>query len=191
MSYQQTPAELYLDVYGEMQTYIMYDALSYRKGKSFTWTKVKPLQIKLVWQSFVRMGIVLNPKLVDKIQQTFLENIAILDVLTGCMGHAQYCGIQEMVDLYELNLYQKRKLRKVFWDTDYHNFSNGQPLLSDYGLPQLKTFLEKALSETAYEKKIVWLDAILNVVHPRSDLAELFVEGGSESLTEIAELKNL
>lgn len=173
----------YNEIYNEVQLGIMQEALAYKKRNVFTWTKLKPLQLKIVWESFMRMGFVLHTKIVDKIQENITENTCMLEIMTSCMGHSQFCGIKEMCEKYELDRYQKRKLRYVFLDRDWGVFSNGQPLLSDYGPKKINEFLLKAIMEEDYGKKLTWLDAILNVCHQRSDLAEVFVEGGSKTLS--------
>ena len=40
--------------------------------------------------------------------------------------------------------------------------------------------------ENDYEKKLLLIDSILNIVHQRSDLATWFVQGGRESLTQLS-----
>lgn len=64
-------------------------------------------------------------------------------------------------------------------------FSNGQWLLSDFGLKPLEELgVEMANSDSPTEI-IVLLNKILDVTHQRSDLAEIFIEGGSTSLDYI------
>lgn len=65
---------------------------------------------------------------------------------------------------------------------------SGQPYLSDYGLEPLQKLVIKLrnTSEDNINERIVLLDKILNVVHPRSDLASLFVQGGSKALSDLS-----
>lgn len=65
-------------------------------------------------------------------------------------------------------------------------FSNGQPVLSDYGLDPLLKLAEELVNQTDPKDIIVTINKILDVVHQRSDLAELFIEGGSKTLTNIS-----
>jgi len=65
-------------------------------------------------------------------------------------------------------------------------FSNGQPVLSDYGLQPLLDLAEKIVNQTDPKDIIVTINKILDVAHQRSDLAELFIEGGTQSLDQIS-----
>ncbi len=65
-------------------------------------------------------------------------------------------------------------------------FSNGQWVLSDYGLEPLFKLGEEILSQDDPNEIIVTINKILDVSHQRSDLAELFIEGGSKSLDYIS-----
>ena len=65
-------------------------------------------------------------------------------------------------------------------------FSNGQWVLSDYGLKPLWKLGEMLVNEHDPNKIIVLINRVLDVTHQRSDLAELFIQGGSKSLTYIS-----
>lgn len=72
------------------------------------------------------------------------------------------------------------------WDEYLPTFSNGQPLLSDYGLePILNLIHDELINEETPEKMLVAINKILDVYHRRSDLAEIFIKGGSNSLSDI------
>lgn len=74
---------------------------------------------------------------------------------------------------------------KYNFDTEYPTFKNGQFLVSDYGLPILMKLANELISKNEPEEIIVLINKILDVTHPRSDLADLFIEGGSETLDKI------
>ncbi|MDA3779290.1 MAG: hypothetical protein PF487_03510 [Bacteroidales bacterium] len=90
-------------------------------------------------------------------------------------------------------------IKDYHWDTAYEFldevkhmdnylplFSNGQWILSDFGLkPLYKLGREMADSNDATEL-IVLINKVLDVSHQRSDLAELFIEGGSATLDYIS-----
>lgn len=181
--------DIYCSIQDEAEWDIVSQALSYRKGMRFAYTKLYPLQLKLVWGSYARMGMVLYNKPVERIMDTMLYNTAILSIMTGCMGHKRYCGIEEAVDRYELTRYQARKLKRVILDLDgWAEFSNRQPLLSDYATDKLEALAIKTIEEPDYGRRICYMDQMLNISHCRSDLTELYVEGGSKSLTELSNL---
>ena len=178
--------DLYFETYNEVKAELYFDALAYRKGKKLHWQKIQPLQLKLTWESYMRMGIVLNTKIIDRLQDIMLRNTCMLDILTACMGHSQWCGVKELISEYEPTPYQRRKLYRVFHEEDWACFSNNQPLLSDYAIKPLNNLLFELLNTTSYEKKLVLIDRMLNVIHMRSDLCELYVVGGSKTLSELS-----
>jgi hypothetical protein len=45
--------------------------------------------------------------------------------------------------------------------------------------------------EEDYGRKICYMDQMLNVVHARSDLASLFVIGGTKALTELSAVEQI
>lgn len=65
-------------------------------------------------------------------------------------------------------------------------FSNGQYLISDFGLEPLVKLAIIIINQKNPNEIIVTINRILDVVHQRSDLAEIFIEGGSKSLSYIS-----
>jgi len=71
-------------------------------------------------------------------------------------------------------------------------YTNGFPLISDYGLETIGK--RKGISDLVFEMTpqqdpvdiLISINKILDVSHQRSDLAELFIEGGSKSLDVIS-----
>ena len=63
---------------------------------------------------------------------------------------------------------------------------SGQAYISDYGMQPLLTLVGELRRETKPEDKLVTIDKMLNVVHPRSDMASWFIEGGSSSLSKLS-----
>lgn len=65
-------------------------------------------------------------------------------------------------------------------------FSNGAWFLSDFGLKPLFKLGERLIEQDKPEDIIITINKILDITHARSDLAEVFIEGGSKSLDNIA-----
>ena len=63
---------------------------------------------------------------------------------------------------------------------------SGQAYISDYGMQPLLTLVGELRRETKPEDKLLTIDKMLNVVHPRSDMASWFIEGGSSSLSKLS-----
>ena len=95
-------------------------------------------------------------------------------------GDEQYTQDYNFISAYE------------FLDEVYHIddvlplFSNGQWVLSDFGLEPLMKLGEEIVRQKDPNEIIVTINKILDVSHQRSDLAELFIEGGSRSLDFIS-----
>ena len=79
-----------------------------------------------------------------------------------------------------------------FLDTEYNiddvtpQFSNDHHVLSDYATEPLLKLGVELEKQTSPEEIIVTINKILDVVHQRSDIAEIFIEGGSEALYDIS-----
>ena len=58
--------------------------------------------------------------------------------------------------------------------------------ISDYALSKLVNGCMELMYAKTPEEKLMKIDWILNVIHMRSDIAGWFVEGGSQTLDELA-----
>jgi hypothetical protein len=67
-------------------------------------------------------------------------------------------------------------------------FSNGQPVLSDYGLDPLFKLINIIIHQEKPEEILVTINKILDVAHQRSDLSELFLVGGQASHWSISNI---
>ena len=65
-------------------------------------------------------------------------------------------------------------------------FSNNEHTISDYGLEPLVKLMKEMSEQDTPEEIIVTINKIMDVSHQRSDLAELFIEGGSKTLSYIS-----
>jgi len=65
-------------------------------------------------------------------------------------------------------------------------FTNGHHVLSDYATAPLMNLGVELDNQTDPNEIIVTINRILDVVHQRSDIAEIFIEGGSKSLFDIS-----
>ena len=85
---------------------------------------------------------------------------------------------------YEL-LYEKMKDNFYEYYMDDPKGEKGG-FISDYGLEPLEKLLGQLLRANTPEEKLLIIDQMLNVVHWRSDIAQWFVEGGSQSLSKLS-----
>ena len=102
--------------------------------------------------------------------------------------------IQQFVRDNQSENVKGKDLRSMVYDELTTKFSyyytedpeSGQAYISDYGMQPLLTLVGELRRETKPEDKLVTIDKMLNVVHPRSDMASWFIEGGSSSLRKLS-----
>ena len=68
-------------------------------------------------------------------------------------------------------------------------FSNGHHVLSDFATEPLNNLAIELDDAESAEEIIVVINKILDVTHQRSDIAELFIKGGSSSLDDVFQNK--
>ncbi len=176
----------YHDAYYEVYHEVIIDALNSKSTSRQKWNLISAARLIKVWNDYVKMNFVRDVEFINQCEDLLLRNTIQLRVNTSCMGHMQHCGIKEAVEDFELNKYQARKLRQRFIEGTYAEDKNGAYMLSDYGLPKLEKLLLQIMQQDSAEKKLLLIDQFLNVVHCRSDLAALFIEGGSKTLTKLS-----
>jgi hypothetical protein len=168
-----------------------------KSGKPFTFPKIKVAPYKKALDEFVKYGQLIRfpEKTILKWKSLVLRNIAILDYVTLLCGHKhsnEWDGY-ELSDIWfgEENrnityeqfwiILEELKLRELLPE-----FSNGHCLVSDYGLKPLLAIASELIPENDPNKIIVLINRALDISHQRSDLTELFIEGGSASLDFIS-----
>lgn len=98
------------------------------------------------------------------------------------------------IPVVELNKYFKTSLDKVSMREKLINmgffrwarYPDGKFAYSDRGLDTLKSILDEETPDMPAEDKLLLINRCLNVVHPRNDLSLAFIEGGSETCSEIS-----
>lgn len=72
---------------------------------------------------------------------------------------------------------------------DWMVMPDGSDAWSDFGLEPLMEIINEYNSDLSPEKVIVIVNKALDVYHQRGDMASIFVEGGTEALSQISECK--
>lgn len=67
-------------------------------------------------------------------------------------------------------------------------FESGHAVMSDFGLRPLQELANEIMGQDDPNEILMTIDKMLEVTHPRGDLAELFIVGGSDSLERISGL---
>lgn len=157
------------------------------------WNLVSKSKLNKVWKSFAKYGSVRNEDDLEDILSDVTTNVAKIAVNTTLLGHTQDSPeryVQEMLERGDRDVPDAADIGKIIEelvDSDFATDDKGAWRLSDYGMDKMRNYSIEALAAETPEEKIVAVDKILNVVHQRSDLASWFVEGGSNSLSELSE----
>lgn len=187
--------ETYQDYKDDVVRTIIFDMLKNRNKSVKQSRQVAPIgRINKIWNDFSKTGIVRDEAGIDMVGEIFIKNIAMLAVNTELAGHTQHSP-EALLKNYDDNL-TPRQIKKILDDNGrlwkYIEDYNGHLTISDYGLPRLEKLAWKFLAEDkTYEEKLITLDMILNVVHQRSDLSRLFVQGGKVSLDQLFTNENM
>jgi len=154
-----------------------------KKGQMMSWDVVPFARLKKIWEDFARTGIVRDTNGLDEIIQKMIKTLSKIQAATDLAGHSQF-DTREMAREMGVRHPVPKNIDFYFnfLETQY-----GTPI-SDYGLKKLWAIAEKLMREKSYEKKLLLVDQMLNVVHQRGDLAALFIEGGSSSLSQLSAL---
>jgi 2'-5' RNA ligase len=179
----------------DKQLYQLAMELKASGGKGHvSWPVVPAARLKRIWLDYGKTkaravsmgdnsgGIVRDEKGMDRIADQVMDLIARLQASTEMMGHTQLDVRPELNDMFELEFTDEEWDQ---WMSDYFTNEFGSWMLSDYGLPRLVAIYPRIYNATTAEEKLEAVDAALNVVHQRSDLASMFVEGGSKTLDQI------
>jgi hypothetical protein len=166
---------------------IIYDLLKKRRKKQII-KKAPKARLFKIWNDYSKLGLVRDEKGIEEISKIFIDNIAKLSANTFLAGHASHDPISEVMEVTDLTKEQAEEILYSDEFFDYIEDYNGQPRISDYGLPKLEELAFELMTKAhTPEQKLIVLDKILNVVHQRSDLSNLFVEGGSGTLDVLFE----
>jgi len=153
-----------------------------------SWRRVKAARLIKIWQDFGKTGILRDEKGIYEIKNTLLNNISRLHVTNALSGHSQL-DPNEMIEQAgydeEIDLDDDETAEKFYWE--YMEDGDGSSYISDYGLPKLEALYPELYNEHDPEKILYIIDKVLNVVHQRSDLSTIFIEGGQSTLNKIAD----
>jgi hypothetical protein len=143
------------------------------------WPLVPAARLIKIWKDHARMGIVRDTKGMQEIATRFYFNIVRLLNNTEVAEH----GTKSKEEVLQDHMEDPEEMEAfVEWATDTdHGWR-----ISDYGFPRLTELAFRLNDAYDAEEKLLVCDAILNVVHQRSDMASWFVEGGTRTLDAIS-----
>lgn len=167
----------------ERRDEIMLDVVqNFLKGaKRIYWPVIKAEKLAKVWLMYGKRGHI-DEKDMDDIADQMINLVARLTVSTDLSGHSPNDVRQELEEKYEYTFTDKQ------WEKllDSLEDKSGQWYLSDFGLKPLQNLALRLYNAETPEQKLHVVDRMLNIVHQRSDLAAMFVQGGTSTLQKIA-----
>jgi hypothetical protein len=193
--------DIYYD-YFEIHDDIYRDILSKMvksDTKKIILKKIKPSMYQQALNEFMKFGeIVRYPsKFIYDWKNIIVRNTAYLDVITEFWGHSNdfdvdtvhdYVDAENINDWNDFMDYINEKGYDKILDEFLPKFSNGHDLISDFGLEPLLKIVYKLLETDDVNEIIVLVNKALDISHQRSDLSELFIEGGQSALNKISGL---
>jgi len=178
--------------YHELHREIVYDYfVSIKNNRSYTLklSKIDPTQYKTALTQFMRYGKLIRfpERIILKWKEIIMTNVCYLEAFTDIGGHSQCYPYDELNDVYETETYDYSKACELTDDEEiFPTWSNGQWFLSDYGLQPLAKIVRVLIDTTNVNEILVLINKALDVSHQRSDLSELFIKGGYDSLSAIS-----
>ena len=150
-------------------------------GGKQSWDFIPFPRLKKIWEDYIRYGFVRDEKGLDIIERVLTRNILKLNANTELSGHVSY-SVDDKLEDYGLTI-------DDIWESEFgfNNYMRDDVTnISDYGLEPLLKLLVELRRKTKPEDRLVVMDKILNVVHYTSDLANIFLRGGSRDLDQLS-----
>lgn len=152
-------------------------------GEKQPWQFLPFPRLKKIWEDYIRYGFVRDVKGLDIIEAIMIQNTVKLWVNTELSGHVEY-SVDDELERFGITYDDLWNYDNGFTYDDYmrSDITN----ISDYGLKPLLKLLEQLYQQSKPEDKLVTIDKMLNVIHHTSDLANIFLRGGSADLDQLS-----
>jgi len=154
-----------------------------KPGSMMSWDVIPFARLKKIWQNYSRQGVVRDASGMNLIIEKMLNNLAKLQAATDLSGHSEMAP-EKIAEECEIKA-PDDKDDDFYWD--FLETPYGTPV-SDYGLDPLWKLALQLIQVASPEEQLLLVDRMLNVVHQRGDLAGLFIEGGSQSLSQLSQI---
>ena len=151
-------------------------------GGKQPWDFIPFPRLKKIWEDYIRYGFVRDVKGLELIEAVMTRNIIKLKVNTELSGHADYYNADDDLEDYGITSDDLWGDGFDFGDYMRDEITN----ISDFGLKPLLVLLSQLRQQTKPEEKLVTIDKMLNVIHHTSDLANIFLKGGSNDLNTLS-----
>ena len=180
--------------------YVLNEFFNNPQGKQDWGVLINPDMYAKALRELSRFGELTNStfpsKYVYQWMGIIMKNTAILNVNTELAGHTQNgFPIDEVVDIAEnnfgVNLEPTYDACSEWLEEqglyDWMQMPDGSDAWSDYGIEPLWNVIKDYDESLPPEKVLVLVNRALDVYHQRGDMASIFIQGGSQALSRIAE----
>ena len=197
----------YYDKLSEYDASYVFSTIQY--GDNLWSPLINPMMYEKALSEFVKFGYISKfpEKYIYQWMGIIMKNTATLRACTEIAGHDMYVPIEALVDVFfegdeekfenyktENNLSDDDDAYDMFCDEngiyDKLKLPDGSDAWSDYGIEPLEELINQYNRNMKSEEVLVLINKILDVTHQRGDLASIFIEGGSKSLTKISYNEN-
>lgn len=197
----------YYDKLSEYDAYYVFSTIQY--GDNLWSPLINPMMYEKALSEFVKFGYISKfpEKYIYQWIGIIMKNTATLRACTEIAGHDMYFPIEALVDVFfegdeekfenyktENNLSDDDDAYDMFCDEngiyDKLKLPDGSDAWSDFGIGPLEELINQYNRNMKSEEVLVLINKILDVTHQRGDLASIFIEGGSKSLTKISYNEN-
>ena len=147
------------------------------------WHTVPAARLTKIWTDYSKNGFVRDVKGLEYIAQIMMENTQKLYANTLLAGHTEHSPED----------YVQERLEGSWTEEDDYQFAdhildeNNAWRISDYALRPLMEDSLQLMTANSPEQKLLIIDRMLNRIHARSDIAGLYVEGGTSTLNALAQ----
>jgi len=168
----------------------------------FRLRKINPNMYQKALDDFMKFGEITHypTKYIHTWKNIVITNYMYLDVITMFFGHTSYFDTdmfndmifntdetgESIKDWSEAMEYIEENGYDEVLDRILPKWSNGHDLISDFGLEPLGKIIKELIETKNHNKILVLINKALDVSHQRSDLSELFIQGGAASLDRIS-----
>ncbi len=195
--------EDYYEEYDNLFREILTDMVN-KSTKKHVLIKINPNMYQKALNDFMKFGEITHypTNYIYTWKNIIIKNFTYLDVITMFFGHTSSFEVDTFNDIvFNTDETGKRisgwneameYIDEMGYSEVLNNilptFSNGHDLISDYGLEPLRKIVEELIQTNDPNEIIVLINKALDISHQRSDLSELFIEGGEGSLNRISGL---
>lgn len=177
--------------------YVLTEFFDNPNGKQDWGVLINPEMYAKALREFTQYGKLVNfpSKYVYQWMGIIMKNTTILNVNTELAGHSmgfpgyEVAEFAEQIDGIEIG-HDYREGSKWLEEKglyDWMQMPDGSNAWSDYGIKPLWKIFEEYRDDLPPEKVLVLVNRALDVYHQRGDMASIFIQGGSQALSRIAE----